>query len=328
MLRTINSYIESPTDGVHPASLGSGFMGDRRFLRLLVVSVAGHLLLCAIVVNLDIWVSRHRWTRTGHRGELVKLTDIAAPADQIPELRRAPDPIERADLSRLQYDPEQGNDVNLVSRSPKPTTAHGSGLKLPPAKDVEEHSKTSSRGGGQGESNADGRQSPPVTQAVTGSTVPKQEAQVVAQAPIPQPSAPPPVPAPRASTTGPGVGPQPGAQGSVRGDGSETTLLGLENVQAQFRAYVRAKIRQVNEKIMPRTWIAEVLNKKVSADFEVRLVRGGRLVSVRRVRSTGYPRLDDVANDAIYMASPFEGFPPDAGDQIVLTVTVSYTPWR
>ena len=104
--------------------------------------------------------------------------------------------------------------------------------------------------------------------------------------------------------------------------------MGLENVQAQFRAYVRAKIRQVNERIMPRTWIAEVLNRKVSADFEVRLDRTGRLVSARRVRSTGYPRLDDVANDAIYMASTFEGFPPDAGDVIVLTVTVSYTPWR
>jgi outer membrane biosynthesis protein TonB len=55
---------------------------------------------------------------------------------------------------------------------------------------------------------------------------------------------------------------------------------------------------------MPRTWIAEVLSKKVSADFEVRLDRGGRLLSARRVRSTGYPRLDDVANDAIYMAAP------------------------
>ena len=327
MLRTINSYIESPTDGTLPASLGSGFMGDRRFLRLLVISIAGHILLWAVVVNLDIWVSRHRWARTGHRGELVKVIDIAAPADRAPELRRAPDPIERADLSRLQYDPQQGNDVNLVSRSPKPTTAHGTGLKLPPAKDTDEHSKTSSRGGGGGESSSEGRQSPPVTQPVTGSAIPKAEAQVVAQAPISQPSAPP-VPAPRASSPGPGVGPQPGAQGSTRGDGSETTLLGLENVQAQFRAYVRAKIRQVNEKIMPRTWIAEVLNRKVSADFEVRLGRGGRLVSARRVRSTGYPRLDDVANEAIYIASPFEGFPPDAGDQIVLTVTVSYTPWR
>ena len=328
MLRTINSYIESPTDGTLPASLGSGFMGDRRFLRLLVISIAGHILLWAVVVNLDIWVSRHRWARTAHRSELVKLIDIATPADRAPELRRAPDPIERADLSRLQYDPEQGNDVNLVSRSPKPTTAHGSGLKLPPAKDIDEHSKTSSRGGGEGDRNSGGRQSPPVTQPVGGSTTPKAETQVVAQAPISQPSAPPPVPAARPTSPGPGVGPQPGAQGSTRGDGSETTLLGLENVQAQFRAYVRAKIRQVNEKIMPRTWIAEVLNRKVSADFEVRLDRGGRLVSARRVRSTGYPRLDDVANEAIYIASPFEGFPPDAGDQIVLTVTVSYTPWR
>ena len=105
-------------------------------------------------------------------------------------------------------------------------------------------------------------------------------------------------------------------------------MLGLHTVKAQYMAYVRAKIRVVNEKIMPRTWIAEVLNAKVSADFEVRLDQGGRLVSARKVRSTGYPRLDDVANDAIYMASPFDGFPPDAGDIITLTVTVYYTPWR
>ncbi|HEV8483597.1 MAG TPA: TonB C-terminal domain-containing protein [Blastocatellia bacterium] len=328
MLRTIDSYIESPTDGALPASLGSGFIRDHRFLRLLAVSIAGHLLLCAVVVNLDIWVSRHRWTRTGHRGELVKLIDLTAPADRSPELRRPPDPIERADLSRFQYDPEHGDDVNLVARSPKPTVARGSGLKLPAVKEVEEHSKNSSRGGGEGNRTSEGRQAPPVTQSVTGSTVSKPEAQPVAQALIPQASAPPPVPAPKASNSGQGVGTQPGAQGSARGDGTETTLLGMENVQAQFRAYVRAKIRQVNEKIMPRTWIAEVLSKKVSADFEVRLDRGGRLVSARRVRSTGYPRLDDVANDAIYMASPFEGFPPDAGDVIILTVTVSYTPWR
>jgi hypothetical protein len=149
-------------------------------------------------------------------------------------------------LSRLQYDPEHGDDVNLVSRSPKPTTAHGSGLKLPPAKYVDEQSKTSSRGGGAGDHIAEGRQSPPVTQPVTGPTSPKQEAQAVVQVPILQASAPPPVPTPRASSSGPGVGPQPGAQGSARGDGTETTLMGLENVQAQFRAYVRAKIRIVN----------------------------------------------------------------------------------
>ena len=328
MLRTINSYIESPTAGGLPASLGSGFIRDRRFLRLLAVSIVGHLLLYAVAVKLDIWVSRHRWAAAAQRGELVKLIDLAAPADRTPELRRAPDPIERADLSRFEYDPERGDDVNLVSRSPKPTVARGNGLKLPVAKEAEDHAKGGSRGGEESDHISEGRPAPPVTQPVAGTPVSKPEAQMVIQAPIPQGSAPPPVQAPKASNAGPGVGPQPGTQGSARGDGAETTLLGLENVQAQFRAYVRAKIRQVNEKIMPRTWIAEVLNKKVSADFEVRLERGGRLVSARRVKSTGYPRLDDVANDAIYMASPFEGFPPDAGDVIVLTVTVSYTPWR
>ena len=324
MLRTINSYIEDPTDGALPASLGSGFLRDRRLLRLLAGSVAGHLLLFAIAVKLDLWLSRPWEYSSAPRRELVKVIDLA-PFERSPELRRAPDPIDRADLSRFQYDPEHGDDVNLVSRSLKPTVARGT---LPVAKEAEDHSKTSSRGTGDGDHAAVLRQTPPVTQPLSGASVPKPEAQAVNPAPISQTQAPPPVPSPKAGSSGPGVGLQPGAQGSARGDGPETTLLGLENVQAQFRAYVRAKIREANEKIMPRTWIAEVLNKKVSADFEVRLERGGRLVSARKVRSTGYPRLDDVANDAIYMASPFEGFPPDAGDVIVLTVTVSYTPWR
>jgi TonB family protein len=102
----------------------------------------------------------------------------------------------------------------------------------------------------------------------------------------------------------------------------------MYTVQAQYMAYVRARIRQVNERIMPRSWIAEVLSRKVSADFTVVLGRGGRFISARLVRSSGYARLDDVARDAIYIASPFEGYPPEAGDTITLTVTVYYTPWR
>jgi TonB family protein len=79
---------------------------------------------------------------------------------------------------------------------------------------------------------------------------------------------------------------------------------------------------------MPRNWIAEVLTKKVSADFEVLVGRGGRFISSQLRRSSGYPKLDDTARDAIYIASPFEGFPSDAGDSITLTVTVYYSPWR
>jgi hypothetical protein len=93
-------------------------------------------------------------------------------------------------------------------------------------------------------------------------------------------------------------------------------------------AYVRTKIRKANERIMPRKWIEDILPDKVSADFEVLLGRGGRILSSRLARSTGYSQLDDVAKQAIYIASPFEGYPLDAGETITLTVTVYYTPWR
>jgi hypothetical protein len=93
-------------------------------------------------------------------------------------------------------------------------------------------------------------------------------------------------------------------------------------------AYVRTKIRKVNERIMPRKWIEDILPDKVSGDFEVLLGRGGRILSARLARSTGYSQLDDIAKQAIYIASPFEGYPKDAGETIALTVTVYYTPWR
>jgi hypothetical protein len=49
---------------------------------------------------------------------------------------------------------------------------------------------------------------------------------------------------------------------------------------------MRAKIRKANERIMPRKWIEDVLPDKVSADFEVLVGRGGRILSARLARST------------------------------------------
>jgi hypothetical protein len=99
-------------------------------------------------------------------------------------------------------------------------------------------------------------------------------------------------------------------------------------IQSQYNAYIRAKISKVNERIMPRNWIEETLGDKVSADFRVVLARGGVIVSRDLLRSTGYRKLDEVAREAIYIAGPFEGWPPSAGDTITLTVTVYYTPTR
>jgi hypothetical protein len=326
VLKTLNSYIEDPLASAGPTSLAAGFFGDRRFIRLLAFSIVGHILFYAVVVKLDVWVSRHRWARRGTEDQLVRIIDLAPSPDRSPELRRAPDPITRAELDRFQFDPRSADDVNLVSRAPKPSVARGSGLTLPYS-GRSAGRQTRSTGGQDGSGGERERSLPPVTPTITAGGAPKQDAPP-AQNPIAQAGPPPPAPAAKSSAPAPAPGRQSVTQGSPQGDGPESYAIGMHTVKAQYMAYVRAKIRVVNEKIMPRTWIAEVLSGKVSADFEVRLNQVGRLLSARKVRSTGYPRLDDVANDAIYMASPFDGFPPDAGDTITLTVTVYYTPWR
>lgn len=89
-------------------------------------------------------------------------------------------------------------------------------------------------------------------------------------------------------------------------------------------AYVRAKIRNANERIMPREWIKDVLREKVSADFLLVIKRDGQILTARLARSTGYSVLDNYARQAIYTASPFEGFPQAAGNTITFTVTIYF----
>lgn len=89
-------------------------------------------------------------------------------------------------------------------------------------------------------------------------------------------------------------------------------------------AAVRAKIRNANERIMPREWIKDVLRDKVSADFSLVIKRDGQILATRLIRSTGYSVLDDYARQAIYTASPFEGFPQVAGNTITFTVTIYF----
>ena len=117
------------------------------------------------------------------------------------------------------------------------------------------------------------------------------------------------------------------ARSDARSEGvSGTVELGIETIRAQYMAQVRSKIRKTNERIMPRKWIEDILTDKVSADFEVLLGRGGRILSIRLNRSSGFSQLDDIAKQAIYIASPYEGYPQDAGETIALTVTVYYHP--
>jgi TonB family protein len=97
-------------------------------------------------------------------------------------------------------------------------------------------------------------------------------------------------------------------------------------VQAQYLAYVRAKISRTNERIMPRDWIRDVLRDKVSSEFVVQLRRDGEVQSAILTRSSGFAVLDAKAREAIYIARPFEGYPPNAGDTLTVTVTVFYAP--
>lgn len=100
--------------------------------------------------------------------------------------------------------------------------------------------------------------------------------------------------------------------------------LGLEAAQGQYMAYVRAKIKKSNERIMPREWIKDILRDKASADFSLVIKRDGQILSTRLIRSSGYSVLDDYARQAIYIAGPFEGFPQAAGNTIIFTVTIYF----
>ena len=93
-------------------------------------------------------------------------------------------------------------------------------------------------------------------------------------------------------------------------------------------ARVRAKVRKIREATMPRDWVATVLSDEVSAEFSLTLRRGGYIQSLVMTRPSGYRVLDGRAREAIYMASPFEGYPQNADDTITLTVIVYYTPSR
>jgi TonB family protein len=78
---------------------------------------------------------------------------------------------------------------------------------------------------------------------------------------------------------------------------------------------------------MPRDWIATTLAREVVSEYSVVLDRRGRVKAARLVQSCGYATLDQKAREAISLASPFEGFPPELGDSFEMTVDVHYTPY-
>lgn len=325
MLETLNKYIDEQSgDAPLSDSLWSQYAANRRFKTILVVSAITHLIFYATIIQMSRLAMRQRPDDAAQRVEMVKVTDVAPPLDRF-AMRSAPESAERADLNRLQFDPNRADDQHLLSRSPKPATARGAGGHIPTAADIERVARAQRGAGQAGSANPLPRPpQPPTGSPIQINRLPQPDAPALAQAPASQ-SAPAP-PAPKQSGSAAANLVQEATQGTRRGEGSQSNALGLENIQGQYIAYVRTKVIKVHRQTAPLKWIEDTLNEKVSAVFSISIRRDGRILSAQMFRSTGYSRLDDLARQAIYMASPFEGFPQDAGDKITLTVTISFDP--
>jgi TonB family protein len=298
---------------------------DRRFTFLLAMSVVFHVIFYAALIRLDSWAMMRVIASGKRQVSLVKLIELAPPPERA-TLRTAPEPLERADINRLQFDPASADDVHLIQRSPKPAERRGTSGHLPPA-DLIERQLRASRGSGGGDrpSPTTHQPTPPVTSSIQANRIPLLDEAVITQTPPTQAAPVPPAPAPKQDANTTTAGSSEAAQaGNRRGSSSESSALGLEAAQGQYMALVRAKIRKVNEKIMPREWIKDVLRDKVSADFSLVIKRDGQILSTRLLRSSGYSVLDDYARQAIFTASPFEGFPQAAGNTITFTVTIFF----
>ncbi|MEK6408174.1 MAG: TonB C-terminal domain-containing protein [Acidobacteriota bacterium] len=318
MLKTLDTYIDKrPT-------VWSNVGRDRRFTFLLAVSVVVHVIFYAALIKLD--SAMMRAIASGRsKASLVKLIELAPPPDRA-ALRTAPEPLERADINRLQFDPATADDVHLVARSPKPSTQKGNAGRLPSADQIERQLRAS-RGSGGRDRNAPTSHQPalPETSSIQANRIPVLDEAMIAQTPPMQAVPAPPSPAQKQDVIPNNTaGSDATAAGVRRGNRSESSALGLEAAQGQYMALVRAKIRKANERIMPREWIKDILRDKVSADFLLVIKRDGQILTTRLARSTGYQVLDDYARQAIYTASPFEGFPQAAGDALTFTVTVYF----
>ena len=324
MLKTLDRYIDDNPGGAGPlAPLWSRLGRDRRFTFLLAMSVVFHVIFYAALIKLDSWAMMRVIAGGKRQVSLVRLIELAPPPERS-TLRTAPEPLERADIDRLQFDPASADDVHLVQRSPKPAERRGTTGHLPPTDLIERQLRASRGAGGRDHPGPTTHQpTPPVTSSIQANRIPQLDEAVITHTPPTQAAPVPPAPKQdaNATTAGSSEAAQPGTR---RGSSSESSALGLEAAQGQYMALVRAKIRKANEKIMPREWIKDVLRDKVSADFSLVIKRDGQILSTRLLRSSGYSVLDDSARQAIFTASPFEGFPQTAGNTITFTVTIFF----
>ena len=324
MLKTLDTYIDlepQPTGAL--ASLWSRLARDRRFALLVMLSVVIHLIFYAAIIKLD---SLAMLRAIANRRQRVQVTmlELEPPSDR-PLLRTAPESLERADVSRLQFDPSNADDIHLIQRSTKSTEQRGNSGRLPSA-DLIERQLRASRGSGDRDrpGRASNQLTPPATSSIQANRTPQLDEAITSQIPPTQSQPAPPAPAPKQTPSADPGSLLASAPGTRRGNAAESTALGFEAVQAQYMAAVRAKIRITNERTMPREWIRDVLRDKVSAQFKLVIGREGQILSIELWKPTGYSVLDDSARQAIFSASPFEGFPQAAGNTITLTVTVYF----
>ncbi len=326
MLKTLDRYIDDSLRGAGPlAPLWSALGRDRRFTLLFAMSVIVHVIFYAALIKLDSWAIMQAIASGKRQGSLVKLIELAPPAGRIP-LRTAPEPLQRADINRLKFDPATADDVHLVQRSPKPAERRGSSGHLPPADLIEKQLRASSGSGGHERAGtATDQPAPPRPSSIQANRIGQLDEAVNARTPPALTAPVPPTPLPKQDSEAANAGgAEPSPAGTRRASSSESSVLGLEETQGQYMALVRAKIRKANEKIMPREWIKDVLRDKASADFSLIIKRDGQILSSRLLRSSGYSVLDDYARQAIFTASPFEGFPQVAGNTITFTVTIFF----
>jgi TonB family protein len=325
-VKTLEKYIEA--GGGHAgfgAAMWRRASRDRRFNYLLVASVIVHLAFYTTIVILNYWAMKQIRPARRSQTVLVEVTRLA-PELSADDVRAAPEPLERADLSRLEYDPDNPDDTHLISRSPSPSVERGSGGRLPSVAEIERQMRASGSQAGPGQN------APVPGQSSRASSVPAPldnipQPDLSASAPAAPALPPSPAAAAPQSAPLPPSGTRPAVpSGSRRGESTETRALGLEEIRARYEAYVREKIRRVNETNMPREWIKDMLHERAAVTFAVTLGRDGRIQSARLTDASGYRLLDDRAREAIYIASPFEGYPQNAGETITFRVTVYYFP--
>lgn len=330
MLDTLYKYVEDQS--VSRSLLDSirhWFAVERRFAVLLSLSVAFHILFYAMLIALNSWAMQQIKPIRRQPVEFAVLTEIAPPPKHS-TLRHAPESLNRADMDHLQYDPEQANDTDLLSRSPKPSSERGN-KGLLPLTQTDLHQSMRARGSNPNSSfnQPSGQSGPPVISLTPTGQPPQAVTPTITSPPSIQPATSPPAPEQRPSGGGTVTGSQePTQAGARRGDNNESSAYGIQRIEAQYIARVRAKVSKINEANLPHDWVATVLSDRVFVVFELTIRRGGRIQSLKLFTSSGYARLDALAREAIYIASPFEGYPQNADETITLTVNVYYTPSR